>query len=124
MVIGRIVRVIEDTHREETLCESKENRRFVVSVFYPAKNDHQSEHEPVYLDLFSPQVEAAENIFFQHGCKRRVFKKTWQLIVIMMHLSQMRRTTFPLLFIPLVSGSTGICISFTLVNSYLRVIWS
>lgn len=74
MIIGRIVRVIEDVDREETLCESKENRRFVVSIFYPAKQDYQPEHKPVYLDLFSPQVEAAENIFSNMGVKEGYLK--------------------------------------------------
>lgn len=70
MKVGRRIKEIIDLNRKETLLSDfEENRKFMISFFYPVEKHWQEEQTPVYLDLFSPQEEEAEKIFLNMGVK-------------------------------------------------------
>ncbi|WBW96405.1 alpha/beta hydrolase family protein [Oceanirhabdus sp. W0125-5] len=57
MIIGRTVRVLEDTNRKEIFSKNHENRKIVVSIFYPADGEWKPEQQAYYKDLYSPCEE-------------------------------------------------------------------
>lgn len=61
MKIGRIVRVLEDKKRRETLDECNENRKLVISFYYPVEEGWTSSDTPRYKNLFAPK----EDVFIE-----------------------------------------------------------
>lgn len=57
MRIGRKVRVLKDKNREEIFNSSNENRRVVISIFYPVDDNWNAYKQALYKDLYSPQEE-------------------------------------------------------------------
>jgi hypothetical protein len=69
MKVGRKVKEITDFNRKESFSEIEENRKFMISIFYPVENQWQEAKSPAYVDLFSPQVEEAVKNFKNMGMK-------------------------------------------------------
>ncbi|MDX8362988.1 hypothetical protein [Cytobacillus sp. IB215316] len=74
MRVGRKIKEIIDFNREESLSEVKENRKFMISIFYPVDSLWKEEKTPVYLDLFSPQDEEAERNFRNIGVRENYLR--------------------------------------------------
>jgi dienelactone hydrolase len=55
--IGRIVRVLEDKEREETLVECAEKRKIVISFYYPADESWGRDGQALYSNLYSPRED-------------------------------------------------------------------
>ncbi len=63
MKIGRIVRVLEDKERKETLIESDENRKVIISFYYPIDEMWKEDRQALYVDLYSPREDEFINRF-------------------------------------------------------------
>lgn len=74
--VGRAVKEIIDNNRKENFSELDENRKFMLSIFYPADESWQAEKEPIYLDLFSPHQEEAVNKFQEIGVREDYLRNT------------------------------------------------
>lgn len=57
MRVGRIVRVLTDSTRKESLSQSNNDRMILVSIFYQADEEWNPEHEAYYKDLYAPRQE-------------------------------------------------------------------
>lgn len=57
MKIGRIVRVFEDKERKDTLIDCSENRRVVISFYYPVDESFEMDRQALYMDLYSPRED-------------------------------------------------------------------
>lgn len=57
MKIGRIVHVLEDKERKETLIESDENRKVIISFYYPIDKTWKESSQAFYMDLYSPRED-------------------------------------------------------------------
>ncbi|MCM1989020.1 alpha/beta hydrolase family protein [Oceanirhabdus seepicola] len=57
MIIGRTVKVLEDTNRKEIYSKKEENRRVIISIFYPVDGAWKPEHQAYYKDLYRPCEE-------------------------------------------------------------------
>ena len=58
---GRIVRVLTDPNRKEIFNCNNENRKLIISVFYPVANDWNTSKQAFYKDLYHPN----EQIFIE-----------------------------------------------------------
>lgn len=67
MRIGRVIREMTDEDRKNPFINDDSNRRFMISIFYPADESQTYEQEPVYLDLFHPCEEKAVEFFKESG---------------------------------------------------------
>jgi hypothetical protein len=75
MVTGRIVRVIEDLSRKETLSSEYGYRKFITSVFYPAEDEHtHSIKDSFYCDLFEPTVDEAVEMLKELGMDESILR--------------------------------------------------
>ncbi|GLC32616.1 alpha/beta hydrolase family protein [Clostridium omnivorum] len=63
MKIGRIVRVLEDKERKETIIKSDENRKVIISFYYPADENWKESRQALYVDLYSPREDEFISIF-------------------------------------------------------------
>lgn len=57
MGIGRIVRVLEDKKRKETLVEGNDNRKVIISFYYPISEGVENNRQAFYMDLYSPKED-------------------------------------------------------------------
>lgn len=57
MRIGRVVRVLEDKKRKETLVEGNDNRKVIISFYYPINERWQNDRQAFYMDLYSPKED-------------------------------------------------------------------
>jgi hypothetical protein len=57
MRVGRIVRVLTDSTRKESLSQSNNDRMILVSIFYQVDEEWNPEHEAYYKDLYAPRQE-------------------------------------------------------------------
>lgn len=57
MTIGRTVKVLEDKNRKEVYSKKDENRRVIISIFYPVDGAWKPEKQAYYKDLYSPCEE-------------------------------------------------------------------
>lgn len=55
MKIGRIVKVLDDKERKETLIECDEYRKVIISVYYPIDECLEMNRQAYYIDLYSPK---------------------------------------------------------------------
>ncbi|MGE8204663.1 dienelactone hydrolase family protein [Heyndrickxia sp. NPDC080065] len=60
MRIGRMVKEVTNI---------KEDRKFMISIFYPVDIEWKTEHHPTFLDLFFPYIDEAVNIFKVMGAE-------------------------------------------------------
>lgn len=63
MKIGRITKVLEDKDRKETLIECDENRKIVISFYYPIDESFKEDRQALYMDLYSPREDEFINRF-------------------------------------------------------------
>ncbi len=63
MRVGRTIRVFEDEKRRETLTNTDENRRVVISFYYPIDKEWKKERQALYTDLYSPREDKFIEIF-------------------------------------------------------------
>jgi dienelactone hydrolase len=63
MKIGRIVKVLEDRERKETLIECDENRKVIISFYYPIDETWKENRQALYVDLYSPREDEFINRF-------------------------------------------------------------
>lgn len=63
MKIGRIVKVLEDTERKETLIQCNENRKIIISFYYPVDENWKEDRQAFYAELYKPKEEEFINIF-------------------------------------------------------------
>ncbi|MBS4174505.1 hypothetical protein [Bacillus sp. FJAT-49736] len=68
MGVGRKVIKLIDYKREDILSRNKENRKWMISIFYPSQGKQEDERNS-YLDLFSPKEEEAFKIFKDMGAE-------------------------------------------------------
>jgi dienelactone hydrolase len=61
MKIGRIVKVLEDKERKETLIECEENRKVIVSIYYPVDESWEENRQAFYKELYSPREDEYVN---------------------------------------------------------------
>lgn len=57
MGIGRIVRLLEDKKRKETLVEGNDNRKVIISFYYPISEGVENNRQAFYMDLYSPKED-------------------------------------------------------------------
>lgn len=57
MSIGRVVRVLKDTNRQEFFSSNNEKRNVVISIFYEADKEANFKEKSFYKDLFAPNEE-------------------------------------------------------------------
>lgn len=57
MEVGRAVRLLTDNNRKELLNDSDENRKIMISIFYPSDEESDDSKQAFYMDLFSPCEE-------------------------------------------------------------------
>lgn len=57
MRLGRIVRVLKDTNRQEFFSSNNEKRNVVISIFYEADKEAKFKEKSFYKDLFAPNEE-------------------------------------------------------------------
>jgi hypothetical protein len=55
--VGRAVRLLTDNSRKELLNDSDENRKIIISIFYPSDEESDDSKQAFYMDLFSPCEE-------------------------------------------------------------------
>ena len=63
MRIGRVVRIVEDTSRKEIFGKTDENRKVIISIFYPVDENYKIEKEAFYKDLYDPKQDEFINDF-------------------------------------------------------------
>lgn len=63
MKVGRIVKVLEDKERKETLIEGDENRKVIISFYYPIDEAWKENRQAIYLDLYNPREDEFINKF-------------------------------------------------------------
>ncbi|WBW96414.1 alpha/beta hydrolase family protein [Oceanirhabdus sp. W0125-5] len=63
MFIGRSVKILEDNKRKEVYSDNEENRRVIISIFYPVDGEWKPEEQAYYKDLYSPCEEEFINRF-------------------------------------------------------------
>ncbi|MBW9158697.1 alpha/beta hydrolase family protein [Clostridium tagluense] len=63
MKTGRIVKVLEDKRRKETLIECDENRKIIISFYYPIDETWKESRQALYADLYSPREDEFINRF-------------------------------------------------------------
>jgi predicted esterase len=63
MKIGRLVKVLEDRERKETLIECDENRKVIISFYYPIDETWKENRQALYGDLYSPREDEFINRF-------------------------------------------------------------
>jgi hypothetical protein len=66
MIIGRITKVVTDLNRENPFMNDGTKRRFMISIYYPS-NDMDTDHEPIYPELFHPGEETAIDFLMSFG---------------------------------------------------------
>lgn len=54
MRVGRTVRVLEDLDRNETFIRTDNNRKVIISVFYPVDRGWNAPKQALYIDLYKP----------------------------------------------------------------------
>lgn len=57
MKIGRVLRVLEDKKRKETLVEGNDNRKVIISFYYPTTEGWENDRQAFYMDLYSPKED-------------------------------------------------------------------
>lgn len=57
MRIGRIVRVLEDKKRKEVLVDTNENRKVIISCYYPIDEMWKKKEQAFYKDIYSPKED-------------------------------------------------------------------
>lgn len=67
MPVGRLVKVLADSSRLETLSDLQEQRVFPVSIFYPASPDTIVNQNSKLLSLFDPASNEIKNILVDMG---------------------------------------------------------
>jgi hypothetical protein len=55
--IGRIVRLLTDNNRKELFSGIDEQRKIIISIFYPAREDSNECKQGLYMNLFNPCQE-------------------------------------------------------------------
>lgn len=63
MKIGRIVRILEDKERKEKLMECNDNRKVIISFYYPIDETWKENRQALYADLYSPREDEFINTF-------------------------------------------------------------
>ena len=58
MKIGRVVRILEDTSRKDIFSKIDENRKVIISIFYPMDENYKIEKQAFYKDLYDPRQDA------------------------------------------------------------------
>jgi hypothetical protein len=57
MKIGRVVRLLTDNNRKELFSGVDEQRKIIISIFYPAGENSNKFKQGLYMDLFNPCQE-------------------------------------------------------------------
>lgn len=57
MKIGRIVKALEDKERKETLIECEDNRKVIISFYYPIDESLEVNRQAYYIDLYRPRED-------------------------------------------------------------------
>lgn len=81
MKIGRIVRVLEDKERKEILIKTNENRKVIISFYYPVDENWKESRQALYIDLYSPREDEFISIFknilpFNENAEKESFLKS------------------------------------------------
>lgn len=56
-MVGRIIKILTDHSRNETLTETQEPRKVIISILYPAAKSWVPIRQGFYMDLFHPSQE-------------------------------------------------------------------
>lgn len=63
MKIGRVIRLLEDTERKETLIQCNENRKVIISFYYPIDENWKEDGQALYMKLYRPREDEFINRF-------------------------------------------------------------
>jgi hypothetical protein len=67
MRVGRIVKLLIDGDRRETLSSVDEERKVIISIFYPIDSSWNPDRQALYSDLFKPSQERFINAWIGKG---------------------------------------------------------